>query len=614
MTIAQPSPPIRRGGPPRPLPDLRPRLALRVGVTGHRPDGLAGTPADLIGSSVAAILELVHRNATCVEPTACRYRSELPILTLLSGMADGADSIAAQVAGMNPAWRVHAVLPFPRPDSGDAGAQGALLEQADAITVLDGEAGQFHAYEPLAMVLVAQSDLLIAVWDGERANGPGGTETVVQRARREGVPIIRIDPRNPSAPWLEELREEDEGRASALARLDQTISDLLDGPPEEELAEEFLVGAIPRTPRSRLFERIVRLGAERPLDTGQHESDDPGVNCAANWSGAWSSLPLVVVEALVARFGKPHGWADAGAIWYGASFRQSFTAIFLLTVLAVFAAGLGMVRVEILGYAPEVVEVVLLLTILHFVRRGRQIRSQDRWVQYRSLAERLRHMAVLWPLGRTTPLVRVPGAGRPEFATTRTKEGWVAWYLRATAREAGLITGRLDHAHTASVRDWLLEAELLPQQEFHQATALRSSRVHQPLERWAERFVVLAVILSFARLTGVIGFITVDILNLPVARSLAIDLFMEPFLHAAAVTLPALAAGIHGFLGTADFEGTVLRSGAIAPQLGRIADRLRHAGPVNLTEVGEIATEMTRLMEGELGVWRTGTESRRLQP
>ena len=133
------------------------------------------------------------------------------------------------------------------------------------------------------------------------------------------------------------------------------------------------------------------------------------------------------------------------------------------------------------------------------------------------------------------------------------------------------------------------------------------------MEAWAERFVVLAVLLAMARLTGVVGFITADLLGWSAPRILEAEEIINPSLHAAAVTLPALAAGIHGFLGTADFEGSVLRSGGIAPQLGRLADRMRWVQPIELLEVGAVAAEVSRVMEGELGIWRTVAESRRLQ-
>ena len=601
---------------PQPLrADLRPRVAIRVGVVGHRAERLEGVDRGLLRGTLARLLRQVRESAVATTADVRHYRSDGPRLTLLTGMADGTDRDAVDAAHTEPSWAVHAVLPFPIEGHHATTQEGlrAALEGCAAVTVLDGVAGRYDAYVPLARVLVEQADLLVAVWDGERARGVGGTAEVVQHARRDAVPIIRIDPRLPNAPWLEDLSASDEGRGSGLDRLPAVLTALLAAPTPDPILGQFLTGDFPRRPRSRLYDRLVHFAAGTKAPTGGSIPEQPGEACGEEWRRAWSVLPGERREELTARFADAHGWADAAAVWYGAAFRQSFTAIFLLTVFAVMAAGIGAAEFEALGPFPEVGEVLLLLVVLYFVRRGRQVRSQDRWLQFRSLAERVRHLAMLWPLARTTPLVRVPEAVRPATQPGADREGWVAWYLRAVARDAGLIGGTLDTAHTAATRDWFLSAELLPQQRFHEAVASRSAKIHHPMEAWAERFVVLAVLLAMARLTGVVGFITADLLGWSAPRILEAEEIINPSLHAAAVTLPALAAGIHGFLGTADFEGSVLRSGGIAPQLGRLADRMRWVQPIELLEVGAVAAEVSRVMEGELGIWRTVAESRRLQ-
>ncbi len=586
-----------------------------MGVTGHRAERLEGVDRAALRASLERVLRQMREGAVAATADTRHYLPDGPRLTLLTGMADGTDRDAAQAAHGEASWLVHAVLPFPVEEHHEA-TQEALrtaLEGCATVTVLDGAAGQYDAYVPLAHVVVAQSDLLIAVWDGARARGVGGTAEVVQHARRDAVPIIRVDPRTPAAPWLEDLSAPDSGRSNGLSRLPGVLSTLMAGPATDPILAQFLTGDFPRHPRSRLYDRLVHLASGTKPPAGGPMPDQPGEACRARWREAWTALPGDRLEEIATRFAEAHGWADAAAVWYGAAFRQSFTAIFLLTVFAVMAAGIGAAEFEALGPMPEAVEVLLLLMVLYFVRHGRQARSQDRWLQFRSLAERVRHLAMLWPLARTTPLLRVPEAVREATLPNAEREGWVAWYLRAVARDSGLIAGRLDRQHTTATRDWFLAAELLPQQQFHETAAARSAKIHHPMEAWAERFVVLAVLLAMARLTGMVGFITADLLGWSATRIIGVEAIINPSLHAAAVTLPALAAGIHGFLGTADFEGSVLRSGGIAPQLGRLADRMRWVQPIELLEVGAVAAEVSRVMEGELGIWRTGAESRRLQ-
>src|SRR5262249_2743568 len=53
--------------------------------------------------------------------------------------------------------------------------------------------------EAAGLLMLAKIDLLIAIWDGERAAGIGGTAQIVGRAMADTIPIIRIDPANPNA-------------------------------------------------------------------------------------------------------------------------------------------------------------------------------------------------------------------------------------------------------------------------------------------------------------------------------------------------------------------------------------------------------------------------------
>ncbi len=50
-----------------------------------------------------------------------------------------------------------------------------------------------QAYLELGRYLVTHADLLIAVWDGLPARGPGGTSDVVQMARQRQLPLAWIN-------------------------------------------------------------------------------------------------------------------------------------------------------------------------------------------------------------------------------------------------------------------------------------------------------------------------------------------------------------------------------------------------------------------------------------
>ena len=44
-------------------------------------------------------------------------------------------------------------------------------------------------------------DLLIAIWDGAPAAGPGGTGAIVAEATARAIPVVVIPPDAPEAPY-----------------------------------------------------------------------------------------------------------------------------------------------------------------------------------------------------------------------------------------------------------------------------------------------------------------------------------------------------------------------------------------------------------------------------
>lgn len=147
-----------------------------VGVTGHRlnrlPDPLPGTLLDM-----------------------CRhlFGTPHPDCALLSCLADGTDLIAAA------AWPETHVLKSLLPVDVETWRQivssSTTLDQLDDALarstpeVLPNE-GQ-PDYGALADALIDRCDRLFAVWDGA-AGKPGGTGSVVARARALGKPVFHL--------------------------------------------------------------------------------------------------------------------------------------------------------------------------------------------------------------------------------------------------------------------------------------------------------------------------------------------------------------------------------------------------------------------------------------
>jgi tetratricopeptide (TPR) repeat protein len=190
----------------RPLP-AEGECPVTVGVTGHRQ-----LPRE------ARLHERVLQALTMLRQA--RRRHEEPPLIALSGLAEGADRLVAECV-LSPAIRgaLHVVLPLELADYGtDFGSDEslrqfqALLDRAEAIRFpppgLPGtpERGQHAsaaarcslapgreaAYAWGGRFVVDHGAVLLALWDGEPARGPGGTAEVVAYARLIGQPLVWI--------------------------------------------------------------------------------------------------------------------------------------------------------------------------------------------------------------------------------------------------------------------------------------------------------------------------------------------------------------------------------------------------------------------------------------
>jgi hypothetical protein len=139
-----------------------------------------------------ATLQLQQAEDMFDSDTEARLRLHTPLAT-------GADQIAA-ICARSSGYAVSALLPFEpmeyRKDFADgdelAGFEQAL-EAADEIVALPGERSDLEAaYVLVGQSLVRNADIIVAIWDGEQARGPGGTAHVVELAIEDGVPVIHI--------------------------------------------------------------------------------------------------------------------------------------------------------------------------------------------------------------------------------------------------------------------------------------------------------------------------------------------------------------------------------------------------------------------------------------
>jgi hypothetical protein len=189
---------------------MRTPAVMKVGVTGHRT--LHATPA---------LRRTVRRALTMA--SACAPDDHAPI-QLLSPLAEGADRLVAQECLRRTRFHLKALLPMsPRLYRQDFATSSSrrqfdrLLDRARS-QVIVGAASRRRAYVRVGQTLVRECDLLLALWDGRAARGPGGTGDMVRYARRKGKPLLWIHTSPPHGIIAERLPHPVRGTAATARR------------------------------------------------------------------------------------------------------------------------------------------------------------------------------------------------------------------------------------------------------------------------------------------------------------------------------------------------------------------------------------------------------------
>ena len=613
--------------------DPRPRIAVRVGVTGHRDiaDRYCENAAAIesqIAAALAAIRDAVQAAAKASRGSRA-YREEPPVLRMISPLAEGADRLAAEIASRL-GYRLLAPLPFAQSEyERDFETEESknefrrLLARADAeegTIALDGGRGAptgDQSYYAVGRFVVRSADVMIAVWQRDRWGGLGGTGDVVAFALAAGVPVLWIPADAPGAMRL--LAERDalelpaQPEADALADLRDRVEALLE--PPRLLAEH---EEVPAPGWRGLGDRWRRLPyrAGSPLQQFYDEQPRPskGIMLAfERFRGLFAlpqrgrqhratvAPPYVVRQVLtppqlekIAAYERIRDRADVLALFYSHCHRSTYLALFTLGAAALTCAGLAF-AVEP-GWPFVVLEIASLATIGGLVAMDRVRRWHDRWIDYRILAELMRQMAYLVLLGRTLPINRAAILSTHGARTAR-RQDWVLWYFSAVVREVGVPAARCEAEYLHSVRARFVNGLLAEQIAFHELNARRAGTV-------AARLGTLGLLCFAGTFLAALTKIALIVLAGPEAAG-AVHPVIEG-LGVLGVALPALSAAAFALRAQAEFEIVAKNSKRLRRRLRGIKERLSHlplTGPLSAERLVDEMNGAGALMIADVEDW-----------
>lgn len=392
---------------------------VRVGVTGHR-----RIPDD------PALAEQVRRALGRIRGLA---PGRTPLrLALVSPLAEGADQLVAEIVlEEDPEASLEALLPLSEPEYlkrfENKESRPAFRELASRASSITGPgpnpAKPEQAYEQVGRTVVDSSDVVLALWDGREARGPGGTASIVAYARERGVPLFRIDTRPPF-----ELREE---------RTEGVFAEVY-----AELERYNAARLPPQAPREAP-ERLGHAAESAGLDRGYLEE-------------FWHWI-------------QPHYTrADHLADRWQARYRRLSNVLFFAAAGAVLA-----IAAQVLFFPdrPELVlvEIGLLVLALAALFLGRRLQAHGRWIAYRVLAERFRSALFLALTGAEPRLENPAEQGRlgpvGQWPRRAFDEVWLTRPHRSTSPEL-----------TEPLKRFVAEALIADQLAYHRKAAERYHR------------------------------------------------------------------------------------------------------------------------------------------
>lgn len=572
-----------------------PRLAVRVGVTGHREEGLDGMDEKRLREKVREILSMVSSVAVApLDGPRQHYAERPPILRIVSPLAEGSDRLVVEEA-LALGFDLQCPLPFSRAEyqadfttASSREAFTSLLSRASAVLELDGDrANADAAYERVGRVMLWQSDLIIAIWNGDATLRRGGTAHTVMQAIAADIPVLWVEAHRPHGVRLIPKGSTGVADSRPLERLPMQVRELLLPAPnrDDPIGDRYFREAEPRFNGVGVFRRfrqvVERLGG--------------GVNEPASMRAERNAetAPSAPIAAISPDPRAEYRWADRLADHYGAFYRDSFVANYLMGAAAVAAALLGY-----RSWVASLVELTLIGAIIYVTILGRRSEWHTRWLHYRILAEQLRHVELLRPLGRVLPSFRVPAHA------TAADPGhlWVSWLARARVRELGMVDARLTTAYVDAYRRELDE-RLAGQIRYHDMGSHRTEILAHTLHR-------TGIAMFWATAIACVLHLAFDYFEHRCHQTGRCDdagtllPLVNPALTFLAAVLPALGAALAGIASQGEFGRIAQRSKAMALQLQSIATRLRVGPAATSDECGLLAEQAVKMMTAELLDWQ----------
>ena len=459
-------------------------------------------------------------------------------------------------------------------------------------------------------VMIEQSDILVAIWDGVTPGGIGGTRHTISTAVHLGTPVIWIDARQPSAVSILRAPEElfvlgDAPRTTAPDEIEQLLITTVSPPQSDQNerainfhTEQWHARSHRRFHAYRRIEALFGGGGWRRLVQHYETPDAIASGSGAAILKAARQLPggdNVFADQVETEILQRFAWADGLSTYLSDAYRGGMVTNFLLSALAIIIGVAYLPLASVDAKWPFALgELLLLVAILAITTIGRKRRWHGRWFETRRVAEYFRHAPIMLLLGVARASGRWPRGAETE---------WPEHYAREVLRELGLPSVVIGQAYLRNVLDRLLQDHAERQRLYHETKAQKLTKVHHGLDKLSERLFTLAVLsVSTYLLLIVLGGIGV------ISNDWANDLSKTfTFLG---VILPSMGGAFAGIRYFGDFERFAAISEVTAEKLEAVEARIAilltaPEGELRYSQIADLAHAIDDIVVTEIENWQS---------
>ncbi len=514
-------------------------FSITVGVTGRRE--LPEKQLERIESQVSDILDtiwttskdIVHKNPDI-------FSIKNMDLSVCSCLSEGADRFVVN-QGLKLGYFIDAAIPFPedslvhardlegeeqdnsRAELKSFITQSRILPISDyakdnEATALEntpeGRRVRRKAYLDAGLAMLEQSDILLALWDGEKSENVGGTYDIIKRAISQNIIVLWVHTEK-DIPVCEYAYIDGEFKSKKIQDFSVQIQEFFGAPwhfgfsncikdmHATERKEPFWASFY-----DKLYDIIAPKAKKSPIKTQSQKKQ----------SSTDSTIPLELPPSPL----KDIRIFSTLAGYYAKLYRSFFLLNCLLGALAVtvaiFAIGLPMSLSGIkiaLGFLE--LGLLSLLWRLHVISQPQKEDWQHKSINYRFLAEVVRNSNFLYKQGISLPVrtalpyydIKVPL--------------WVTWFTRILllSHKNLKLAGHVGKVQKEHLLEWIMG-----QITYHQDKAKRCHHAEHALHSLVEKMFLITFMCIIIHLLGKI--FTLSPIFLGVLFTLALACVMRP--------------------------------------------------------------------------------------